>query len=236
MDIKHYISSPCNWFLVLLVSMHIGCQAYILNSNSEHTFSHHAHHRYHHHKFHHNNGNALKPVPSIETASGNTDKDDINVSSGMNFNDQTDSFNNVDEKIESSPDAVDDYFPGGESDPCLVHYCPKGRECELNLFTNAPECVCQRSCDGEQTPTATALNNYNRPICGSDGMVYENHCELHRAACILNRPIAFQRLEKCTTSNIKVILSIIFLSFFLIIYYTYVYLFCICYVVCYILL
>lgn len=34
-------------------------------------------------------------------------------------------------------------------------------------------------------------------------MVYENHCELHRAACILDRPITLQKLEKCTTVGKK---------------------------------
>lgn len=34
-------------------------------------------------------------------------------------------------------------------------------------------------------------------------MIYENHCELHRAACILERPITLQKLEKCTTVGKK---------------------------------
>lgn len=34
-------------------------------------------------------------------------------------------------------------------------------------------------------------------------MIYENHCELHRAACILERPITLQKLEKCTTIGKK---------------------------------
>lgn len=55
-----------------------------------------------------------------------------------------------------------------------------------------PECVCQRYCAHRR-----------KPICGTDGMVYENHCELHRAACILERPITLQKLEKCTTIGKK---------------------------------
>lgn len=55
-----------------------------------------------------------------------------------------------------------------------------------------PECVCQRYCAHRR-----------KPICGTDGMIYENHCELHRAACILERPITLQKLEKCTTVGKK---------------------------------
>lgn len=55
-----------------------------------------------------------------------------------------------------------------------------------------PECVCQRYCAHRR-----------KPICGTDGMIYESHCELHRAACILERPITLQKLEKCTTIGKK---------------------------------
>lgn len=81
--------------------------------------------------------------------------------------------------------------PISHTDPCLIHYCAKGRECMVNA-KGLPECVCQRDCPYRK-----------KPICGTDGMVYENHCELHRAACILNRPIAFQKIEKCSTISKK---------------------------------
>lgn len=174
-------------FLLLNCVIYPACNAYILNSNVQHTPNYHSHHRSHHHKVHHINGNNLKS--SINTIA-NPDEWNTN---DLNINEITDILPNR---------AINDFFlTDGDSDPCLVHYCPKGRECEVNPNTKQPECICQRSCDGENAPTETDLkNNNNRPICGSDGMVYENHCELHRAACILNRPIAFQRLEKCTTS------------------------------------
>lgn len=72
-----------------------------------------------------------------------------------------------------------------------MHYCAKGRECVVNSKGMA-ECVCQRYCAHRK-----------KPICGTDGMVYENHCELHRAACILERPITFQKMEKCSTISKK---------------------------------
>ena len=34
-------------------------------------------------------------------------------------------------------------------------------------------CICQRKCPDRR-----------HPVCGSDGVAYENHCELHREACI----------------------------------------------------
>ena len=34
-------------------------------------------------------------------------------------------------------------------------------------------CICQRKCPERK-----------HPVCGSDGVAYENHCELHREACI----------------------------------------------------
>lgn len=34
-------------------------------------------------------------------------------------------------------------------------------------------CICQRKCPVRK-----------HPVCGSDGVAYENHCELHREACI----------------------------------------------------
>lgn len=159
------------------------CESYILN-NIEHPSNRHLHHHAHHSKNHRSNSN---PIPFTHTS----DKSD-NVYTW----DADNTHSNIPRTnfgTYSSDDGTD-----GENNPCLTHYCPKGRECEVNAFSNAPECVCQRSCENKNSPIS-ADNLNNQPICGSDGMVYENHCELHRAACILNRPIAFQRLEKCTT-------------------------------------
>ncbi|CAD7093985.1 unnamed protein product [Hermetia illucens] len=72
------------------------------------------------------------------------------------------------------------------NNPCLVHYCPKGRECTIESTSNRPICICQRYC-----------SHRKRPICGSDGLIYENHCELHRAACLQERQITYQRFDKC---------------------------------------
>lgn len=71
------------------------------------------------------------------------------------------------------------------SDPCLVHYCMKGHECTLTE-TGEATCVCQRQC-----------NLHRKLVCGSDGHIYPNHCELHRAACITKTAITIERGIHC---------------------------------------
>lgn len=71
------------------------------------------------------------------------------------------------------------------TDPCLVHYCMKGHECTLTE-TGEATCVCQRQC-----------NLHRKLVCGSDGHIYPNHCELHRAACITKTAITIERGIHC---------------------------------------
>lgn len=70
-------------------------------------------------------------------------------------------------------------------DPCLIHYCPKGHECVVTGNGEAT-CICQRSC-GER----------RKLVCGSDGHIYPNHCELHRAACLTEQSITIERGVHC---------------------------------------
>jgi len=58
-------------------------------------------------------------------------------------------------------------------DSCQNITCKAGRECRV-LSTGIPECVCLSSCP----------RNKGRPICGSDGLLYKSHCDLHRQACL----------------------------------------------------
>ena len=44
---------------------------------------------------------------------------------------------------------------------------------ELLQLKGVAVCICQRKCPVRK-----------HPVCGSDGVAYENHCELHREACI----------------------------------------------------
>ncbi|KAL2305045.1 hypothetical protein Nmel_007014, partial [Mimus melanotis] len=36
-----------------------------------------------------------------------------------------------------------------------------------------------------------------KPVCGSDGEFYENHCEVHRAACLKKQKITIVHNEDC---------------------------------------
>ena len=63
-----------------------------------------------------------------------------------------------------------------KEDPLLAQCkgvkCRAGRECRV-LSSGTAECVCMRECPKR-----------SHPICGSNGIAYENHCELHREACL----------------------------------------------------
>jgi len=57
-------------------------------------------------------------------------------------------------------------------DLCANVTCRAGRECRV-LSAGIADCVCMASCP-----------NKGRPICGSDGLLYKSHCDLHREACL----------------------------------------------------
>lgn len=72
-----------------------------------------------------------------------------------------------------------------ETNPCLVHYCMKGRECVVTEEGKAT-CRCVKQCAIHQ-----------KVVCGSDGHIYPNHCELHRAACLTSTAISIERGVHC---------------------------------------
>ncbi|XP_030835975.1 follistatin-related protein 5 [Strongylocentrotus purpuratus] len=73
---------------------------------------------------------------------------------------------------------VNDVFPDPNTDACSHVECPKGSECLVNRTTNLAECICRPYC-----------KPHYKPVCGSDGVMYENHCELHRASCVSGQRI-----------------------------------------------
>ncbi|XP_069700035.1 follistatin-related protein 5-like isoform X2 [Periplaneta americana] len=83
----------------------------------------------------------------------------------------------------------DDYDPAEDEiltkqNPCLVKYCGKGRECKT--VDGEAQCVCQRRC-----------RRHQKLVCGTDGQLYANHCELHRTACLQARSIAVDHTFGC---------------------------------------
>ncbi|XP_069448142.1 follistatin-related protein 4 isoform X2 [Ovis canadensis] len=69
---------------------------------------------------------------------------------------------------------------------CRKKLCGRGSRCTLSRETGEPECRCLEACRPSYVP-----------VCGSDGRVYENHCELHRAACLLGKKIITVRSKAC---------------------------------------
>ncbi|XP_071516864.1 follistatin-related protein 5-like isoform X2 [Panulirus ornatus] len=70
-------------------------------------------------------------------------------------------------------------------DPCQAHFCERGRVCRLN-HVGDPQCECQPFC-----------SRHRKLVCGTDGRLYLNHCELHRAACVTGAKIHIDRSRKC---------------------------------------
>lgn len=72
-------------------------------------------------------------------------------------------------------------------DPCLVKYCGNGEECVV--IKGKAVCICQRQCP-----------KIRKVICGSDGKLYSNHCELHRAACLTAKPLFIDHSFSCSAN------------------------------------
>lgn len=69
---------------------------------------------------------------------------------------------------------------------CRKKLCDRGSSCVLSKETGQPECRCLETCRPSYMP-----------VCGSDGKFYENHCELHRAACLQGRKIGAVHNRDC---------------------------------------
>lgn len=58
--------------------------------------------------------------------------------------------------------------------------CKTDIDCRAGRVCHAGSCVC-----GDETLCA----RHTHPVCGSDGIVYPSHCELHRQACLHHKHI-----------------------------------------------
>lgn len=70
-------------------------------------------------------------------------------------------------------------------DKCDAMFCHAGQECVVSADGSAL-CVCISSCP-----------LHSKPVCGSDGVTYDSHCELHRTACTEERQISVERDGQC---------------------------------------
>jgi len=76
---------------------------------------------------------------------------------------------------------------------CNSVLCRPGRECRSE-GSGEPRCVCRTQCP-----------DHWKPVCGSDGHSYDNHCELHRAACVSGSPISPLHSGFCRKDRERVI-------------------------------
>ncbi|KAK9407819.1 follistatin-related protein 1 [Crotalus adamanteus] len=67
--------------------------------------------------------------------------------------------------------------PVSKSKICANVFCGAGRECAVTEKSE-PTCLCIEKC-----------KTHKRPVCGSNGKTYLNHCELHRDACLTGSKI-----------------------------------------------
>ncbi|XP_052053322.1 follistatin-related protein 4 isoform X2 [Apodemus sylvaticus] len=74
----------------------------------------------------------------------------------------------------------------GLSISCGKKLCSHGSRCLLNRTTGQPLCHCLEVCRPRYMP-----------VCGSDGRLYGNHCELRRAACLLGKQIVSVHSKDC---------------------------------------
>ena len=75
-------------------------------------------------------------------------------------------------------------------DPCINVLCRTGQECVS--VSGMVVCVCKKSCPAHENP-----------ICGSNGMTFPNHCELHKTACLQNKKIYIKHNGTCKGCTIN---------------------------------
>ncbi|XP_072520111.1 follistatin-related protein 5 isoform X3 [Salminus brasiliensis] len=74
----------------------------------------------------------------------------------------------------------------GYPNPCEHKYCGLGKHCVVDHETGQGQCQCLEHC-----------KPHYKPVCGSDGKLYQNHCELHRASCLAHQRITIVHSEEC---------------------------------------
>lgn len=75
-------------------------------------------------------------------------------------------------------------FDRDNEDLCINVLCHAGEECIV--IDNNAACMCKKSCP-----------NHEKPVCGSNGMTYPNHCELHKTACLEEKKLSIKYMGAC---------------------------------------
>ncbi|KAH9519790.1 hypothetical protein Btru_070919 [Bulinus truncatus] len=88
-------------------------------------------------------------------------------------------------KAESSDDYIVSY---------PLEFCQMDFECRAGRMCVKGVCKCV-------TPSACA--GHHKPICGSDGVRYASHCEMHRTACVNRVHIRVDRKGNCFQKELK---------------------------------
>ena len=73
---------------------------------------------------------------------------------------------------------------------CLPADCRYGGNCELDISDGIVKCLCSNF-------TCLEIRD---PVCGSDGKLYGNQCELYKVACQLQKPITKVPLSECQSN------------------------------------
>uniref|UniRef100_H2ZG17 Follistatin-related protein 5 n=1 Tax=Ciona savignyi TaxID=51511 RepID=H2ZG17_CIOSA len=69
---------------------------------------------------------------------------------------------------------------------CYFKRCYLGQKCQVDERTGRAICVCKSHC-----------KPIKKPVCGTDGLYYENHCEMHRSACVVGKDVYDARHKDC---------------------------------------
>lgn len=124
----------------------------------------------------------ILPLPTVKPG------DEYVQESGEDVEDDSDD----DDDDEADDDDGDESDEEGEEsaevlekqNPCLVHYCGRGEECAA--LGGVARCICVRKCGPAK-----------RRVCGTDGRLYDNRCELHRSGCLSGVDIEIDHSLKC---------------------------------------
>uniref|UniRef100_G3MPL7 Follistatin-related protein 1 n=2 Tax=Amblyomma TaxID=6942 RepID=G3MPL7_AMBMU len=76
-------------------------------------------------------------------------------------------------------------------DICAAVICRPGRVCRI-LDNGVASCQCVQHCP-----------SHHKPVCGTNGVTYDNHCLLHKDACLGQKHISIKHKGHCKKPKVK---------------------------------